>query len=102
MKKQGKKSKPITPSEAPSSSIKEDSRFDSIYSDPRFIKVPQKQKKLEIDDRFKSVLTSKKFNQISKVDKYGRKISKEDTTMKNYYKLAESNQSGEEEGDGQK
>jgi hypothetical protein len=42
--------------------IEEDSRFASVNSDPRFMKMPYKQKKVVIDDRFKSVLTSKKFN----------------------------------------
>ncbi len=51
--------------------------------------MPKKAKKVQIDERFASVLTSKKFNQISKFDKYGRKVSKEDNTMKKFYALGE-------------
>lgn len=40
------------------------------------MKVPQKLKKVEIDDRFKGLLTDKKFNIVAKVDKYGRKVNK--------------------------
>ena len=38
--------------------------------------MPSKVKKVEIDDRFKSVLTSKKFNMVAKVDKYGKRVDK--------------------------
>ena len=38
--------------------------------------IPQKIKKVEIDDRFKKVLTDNEFNMVSKVDKYGRKVNK--------------------------
>jgi hypothetical protein len=54
----------------------QDDRFSQVFSDPRFMKVPQKIKKVEIDDRFKSVLTNKKFNVVAKVDKYGRRVDK--------------------------
>lgn len=51
------------------------------------MRVPSKVKKVEIDNRFKSVLSDKKFNVVSKVDKYGRKVKKQDNTMKKFYKL---------------
>jgi hypothetical protein len=35
-----------------------------------------------IDDRFKKALTDKEFNVVTKVDKYGKRVNKEDTTMK--------------------
>ena len=53
------------------------------------MRVPNKIKKVEIDDRFKSVLTSKKFNMVAKVDKYGKRIDKQDKAMANYYKIKE-------------
>jgi hypothetical protein len=65
-----------------------DDRFNKVFSDPRFMKVPQKLKKIEIDDRFKSVLTDKKFNIVSKVDKYGKRVNKKDKTMEKFYKIA--------------
>lgn len=40
----------------------EDARFDKVYSDPRFMTVPNKVKKVEIDSRFSKMLTDKSFN----------------------------------------
>ena len=54
------------------------------------MKVPQKLKKVEIDDRFKKALTSKEFNLIQKVDKYGHKVNKQDNTMKAFYNMEEN------------
>lgn len=62
-----------------------DDRFQAVYTDPRFMEMPKIIKKIQIDDRFKSVLDDKKFNVISKVDKYGRKIKKEDKSMQKFY-----------------
>jgi hypothetical protein len=59
----------------------DDDRFKEVYSDPRFMKVPQKLKKVKIDDRFKKALKSKEFNLVQKVDKYGNRVDKRDTTM---------------------
>jgi hypothetical protein len=68
----------------------EDERFREVYSDPRFMTVPKKVKKVEIDDRFKKALTSKEFNLIQKVDKYGHRVDKQDTTMKQFYKVKDA------------
>lgn len=54
------------------------------------MKVPQKLKKVEIDDRFKKALNSKEFNLIQKVDKYGYKVNKQDNTMKAFYNMEEN------------
>ena len=51
------------------------------------MKMPHKKRKVEIDDRFKSMLTDKKFNIVSKVDKYGRKVDKQDKLMQNFYRM---------------
>lgn len=64
-----------------------DERFNQVFTDPRFMTVPQKIKKVEIDDRFKSVLTNRKFNIVAKVDKYGRRVDKEDKSMQQFYKI---------------
>lgn len=78
------KQQPHKPS--PHSAV-EDERFKEVYTDPRFMKVPQKLKKVEIDDRFKKALNSKEFNLIQKVDKYGHKVNKQDNTMKAFYNM---------------
>ena len=65
----------------------EDERFKEVYTDPRFMRLPQKLKRVEIDGRFKKALASKEFNLVQKVDKYGRRVDKQDNTMKAFYKL---------------
>jgi hypothetical protein len=51
------------------------------------MKVPSKVRKVEIDDRFKKGLTSREFNTVAKVDKYGNKVDKLDNTMLKFYNL---------------
>lgn len=51
------------------------------------MQVPKKIKKVEIDDRFKKGMTSKEFNTVAKVDKYGKRIDKQDNTMLKFYNL---------------
>lgn len=65
----------------------DDDRFNEVYNDPRFMTVPKKLKKVEIDDRFKKALTSKEFNLVQKVDKYGHTVNKQDNTMKQFYQI---------------
>lgn len=58
--------------------------------------IPKKLKKVKIDDRFKAALKSKEFNLVQKVDKRGKRVDKQDTTMANFYQLDDDNQEGEE------
>jgi len=51
------------------------------------MKVPKKVKQVEIDDRFKKGLTSKEFNTVAKVDKYGNRVDKLDNTMLKFYNI---------------
>ena len=67
----------------------EDERFKQVFTDPRFVEVPKKIKKVQIDNRFKQKLASKEFNTIAKVDKYGRPITTQDTSMLKFYNLKE-------------
>jgi hypothetical protein len=53
-----------------------DPRFSEVYSDPRFMTVPKKLKKVTIDVRFKAALNSKEFNLVQKVDKRGKRVDK--------------------------
>lgn len=55
------------------------------------MQVPSKIKKVEIDDRFKKGITSKEFNTVAKVDKYGRRIDKQDNSMLKFYNLDKDN-----------
>lgn len=76
-----------------------DSRFDKVFSDPRFMVAPKKVTKVAIDKRFQKMFKEKDFNVVAKVDKYGKRIDKKDNyALKNYYKGDKSSQS-EEDGD---
>ena len=73
----------------------EDSRFQELKTDPRYLEMPKKNKKVVIDDRFKKMFDKKsEFNTIGKRDKTGKKIKVEDRTMEKYYKLEEEEESG--------
>ena len=63
-----------------------DSRFDKVFSDPRFMVAPKKVSKVKIDSRFKTMFKEKDFNVVAKVDKYGKRIDKKDNhALQNYY-----------------
>jgi hypothetical protein len=48
-----------------------DKRFEKVFSDPRFRKLPANRTKITIDKRFKSMFTDKKFSFSSKSSYYG-------------------------------
>lgn len=76
-----------------------DDRFAEVYSDPRFMKVPQKMKKVVIDERFKKALKKdKEFNLVQKVDKYGKRVNKQDNTMSAFYHLDDEEEKGATKG----
>jgi hypothetical protein len=54
-----------------------DDRFKELSSDPRYLEMPQKKKKIAIDKkRFGKVFDKKsEFNTIGKFDKTGKKIN---------------------------
>ena len=59
----------------------DDPRFSKVFSDPRFRTVKKKDLKVTLDDRFNKKDLKKEFSLLkstAKVDKYGRKISKDD------------------------
>ncbi|KHN77212.1 ESF1 -like protein [Toxocara canis] len=53
---------------------KKDDRFESVFSDPRFDSLANKERKVTIDKRFKSMLSSEKFGTKCAVDMRGRRI----------------------------
>lgn len=77
-----------------------DSRFEQAYSDPKFRRIPTKQKKIVIDDRFADMLTQPNFQLTTKVDKRGRPVqhSAEDE-LKRFYQLEEKKKETSEESD---
>ena len=68
-----------------------DDRFKELKSDPRYLEMPQKKKKVTIDkNRFSKVFDKKsEFNTIGKFDKTGKKINQKDKMMDKYYKVEE-------------
>jgi len=67
-----------------------DERFYEIKKDPRFLEMPKKSRKVVVDDRFKQMFAKKgDFNTISKYDKTGNKIKKQDRSMHKFYDLEE-------------
>ena len=66
----------------------QDSRFQEVASDPRYLEMPRKQKKVVIDDRFKKALDkTSEFNAISKFDKTGKVNKQYDKSMQDYYRI---------------
>ncbi|GME90709.1 unnamed protein product [Ambrosiozyma monospora] len=95
-KKGSKKSK----SRQPSNPATLDPRFAQVYSDPRFKGLKNKDLKIKIDDRFsKDELNIDKS--VSKVDKYGRKLTKNDkkTAFDKFYEK-ESDSDNEKKNEG--
>ena len=64
-----------------------DDRFKELKSDPRYLEMPQKQKKVKIDkERFGKIFDKKsEFNTIGKFDKTGKRIDQKDKMMDKYY-----------------
>lgn len=75
-----------------------DERFLRVQKDPRFWEMPEREQKIKIDNRFKSMFSDKRFKVKYTVDKRGRPInhtSAED--LKRFYKVSDSEEEEEEE-----
>lgn len=75
-----------------------DGRFLRVQKDPRFWEMPEREHKIKIDKRFKSMFSDKRFGEKYTVDKRGRPInhtSAED--LKRFYKVSDSDEEEEEE-----
>ncbi len=66
----------------------EDGRFESVFNDPKFRRMPTREKKIVIDDRFADMLTNTNFQLVSKVDKRGRPVQHSTSDeLKRFYQL---------------
>ncbi|CAH2255544.1 ESF1 homolog [Pelobates cultripes] len=75
-----------------------DSRFSRVTKDPRFWEMPENERKIKIDKRFKSMFHDKKFNLKYTMDKRGRPMNhntRED--LKRFYDLSDSDELSDEE-----
>eukprot|EP01122_Echinamoeba_exundans_P005218 TRINITY_DN15389_c0_g1_i1.p1 TRINITY_DN15389_c0_g1~~TRINITY_DN15389_c0_g1_i1.p1 ORF type:complete len:741 (+),score=276.38 TRINITY_DN15389_c0_g1_i1:146-2368(+) len=71
-----------------------DPRFAKMHTNREFMKLPKQQQKKQVDDRFKAMLTDKKFKTVAKLDQYGRKREAKDMDMSEFYRL--ENEAAEE------
>lgn len=68
-----------------------DQRFKRVTKDPRFWEMPEKDRKVKIDKRFRAMFHDKKFKLNYAVDKRGRPITHSTTEdLKRFYDLSDS------------
>ncbi|XP_034352359.1 ESF1 homolog [Arvicanthis niloticus] len=71
--------------------IMDDQRFRRVSKDPRFWEMPEKDRKVKIDKRFRAMFHDKKFKLNYAVDKRGRPVSHSTTEdLKRFYDLSDS------------
>ncbi|XP_063183913.1 ESF1 homolog [Chroicocephalus ridibundus] len=71
--------------------ILSDGRFSRITRDPRFWEMPEKERKVKIDKRFRAMFHDKKFKLKYTVDKRGRPVNYTSTeNLRKFYALSES------------
>lgn len=71
--------------------IMSDQRFKRVTKDPRFWEMPEKDRKVKIDKRFRAMFHDKKFKLNYAVDKRGRPITHSTTEdLKRFYDLSDS------------
>ncbi|XP_011610969.1 ESF1 homolog isoform X2 [Takifugu rubripes] len=75
-----------------------DKRFLRVQKDPRFWEMPEREHKIKIDKRFKSMFSDKRFKVKYTVDKRGRPINHTSTEdLKCFYKVSDSEEEEETE-----
>lgn len=78
-----------------------DPRFANIQSDPRYRLPSKRQTHVKLDKRFAHMLDDKDFSRNAAVDRYGRKLAKDDTKkqLKKFYRLEDDDEEDEDEDD---
>lgn len=82
--------------------ITADPRFANIQSDPRYRLPSKRQTHVKLDKRFAHMLRDKDFSKNAAVDRYGRKLARDDTKkqLERFYQLDDEDEDDdEEEGD---
>ncbi|KAG0160313.1 hypothetical protein PDIDSM_7840 [Penicillium digitatum] len=76
-----------------------DPRFANIQTDPRYRLPSKRQTHVKLDKRFAHVLDDKDFSSNAPVDRYGRKLRKDDTKekLKEFYQVDEDEDEDEDE-----
>ncbi|KAL2006323.1 hypothetical protein VTN00DRAFT_9977 [Thermoascus crustaceus] len=80
-------------------SIITDPRFSSIQTDPRYRLPNKRQTHVKLDKRFAHMLRDKDFSRNAAVDRYGRKLARDDTKkqLERFYRLDEGEEDEEED-----
>ncbi|KAJ5369922.1 uncharacterized protein N7496_006014 [Penicillium cataractarum] len=78
-----------------------DPRFANIQTDPRYRLPSKRQTHVKLDKRFAHMLDDKDFSRNAAVDRYGRKLAKDDTKkqLKKFYRLEDDDEDEEDEED---
>ncbi|KAJ5972548.1 uncharacterized protein N7479_002466 [Penicillium vulpinum] len=78
-----------------------DPRFANIQTDPRYRLPSKRQTHVKLDKRFAHVLDDKDFSSNAPVDRYGRKLRKDDTKekLKQFYQVDEDEEEDEDSAD---
>ncbi|XP_069090201.1 ESF1 homolog isoform X1 [Pleurodeles waltl] len=85
---------------ASANDLSNDQRFNRVTKDPRFWEMPEKDKKIKIDKRFRAMFDDSKFNLKYTVDKRGRPMNHSTVQdMKRFYDLADSDDSDTSKND---
>ncbi|KAK7161287.1 hypothetical protein R3I94_004080 [Phoxinus phoxinus] len=80
-----------------------DDRFSKVKKDPRFWEMPNRERKVKIDERFQSMFHDQRFKLKYTVDKRGRPVNHTTTEdLKRFYKLSDSEEEDEKTGKEQK
>lgn len=75
-----------------------DERFLRVQKDPRFWEMPERERKVKIDKRFKSMFHDKRFKVKYTVDKRGRPINHTSTEdLKRFYNISDSEDDEDED-----
>tara|TARA_B110000285_G_C14533904_1_gene341983 strand:- start:46 stop:435 length:390 start_codon:yes stop_codon:yes gene_type:complete len=100
--KSEKKSKNLKKRSKPESDDITDSRFSELKTNPQYLEMPQKQKKIKIDQKRFGKLFDKnsEFNTIGKFDKTGKRVDAKDKMMQKYYRMDQEGSGSEKDGEG--
>ncbi|RKP23604.1 hypothetical protein SYNPS1DRAFT_11208, partial [Syncephalis pseudoplumigaleata] len=78
--------------------VTDDARFARIHYDPRFQRAKKDAVKIDLDERFKHMMTSEEFSGKPKVDQYGRQLQDNagQRELKRYYRIKEEEEKEKE------
>ncbi|KAJ5815413.1 hypothetical protein N7474_007190 [Penicillium riverlandense] len=96
---QDKKKSKNTGAKADAGPVITDPRFASIQTDPRYRLPSKRQTHVKLDKRFAHMMRDKDFSSNAAVDRYGRKLAKDDTKkqLEKFYRLDEDEEDDEDE-----